>query len=59
MFEWQNVAKAKYGFSSSDSPTGPESKNNLLQVNVYYDSLSEEQVSSNIVYEVTWSNSDI
>ena len=55
-FKSQNVAKAKYGFSSSDSPTGPESKNNLLQVNVYYDSLSEEQVSSNIVYEVMWSD---
>ena len=47
----QPVAKQKYGFDDS-STDGPSISNNLVQVNVYFDSLSEELISSNILYTV-------
>ena len=47
----QPVAKQKYGFDDS-STEGPSISNNLVQVNVYFDSLSEELISSNILYTV-------
>ena len=48
---FQPVAKQKYGFDDS-STDGPSMSNNLVQVNVYFDSLSEELISSNILYTV-------